>query len=295
MATIKGLDLFKYSPYKNLTADQHRLRKKRAVQYEKAHEAVSKRFGLPADADEMDWAVKKSTIQIIFYDQLQVIRPSGIEQERVNDKFRQREVSYYQLDSQMRVKGGNDYLKYVYSLLGQEAEKKRTFRKYEFKLVEEFAHFNQLMYEMEEKFGLCRMVAGYEWKWKSDGDKTGEIQDIIIDGIEKRWNGTRVDWVDSKNALNEVGCVHTVQGYDLNYAFVIVGEDLKYRDGRIIIDKKKYFDKNGKKTATEEELAVYIRNIYYVLMSRGIYGTYLYVCDEELRSYFRKYIEVYSD
>lgn len=151
------------------------------------------------------------------------------------------------------------------------------------------------MYEMEEKFGLCRMVAGYAWKWKSDGDKTGEIQDIIIDGIEKRWNGTRVDWVYSKNALNEVGCVHTVQGYDLNYAFVIVGEDLKYRDGRIIIDKKKYFDKNGKKTATEEELAVYIRNIYYVLMSRGIYGTYLYVCDEELRSYFRKYIEVYRD
>lgn len=135
MATIKGLDLFKYSPYKNLTADQHRLRKKRAVQYEKAHEAVSKRFGLPADADEMDWAVKKSTIQIIFYDQLQVIRPSGIEQERMNDKFRQREVSHYQLDSQMRVKGGNDYLKYVYSLLGQEAEKKRSFRKYEFKLV----------------------------------------------------------------------------------------------------------------------------------------------------------------
>ena len=35
----------------------------------------------------------------------------------------------------------------------------------------------------------------------------------------------------------------------------------------------------------------YITNVYYVLMTRGIKGTYLYVCDEELREYFSKYIE----
>lgn len=282
--------------YQILIVDEgHRLHKKRAIRNYGAHKNVNELLDLPEDGDEMDWAIKKSTVQIIFYDQLQVVGPSGIEYKKLNEKTASRAASYYQLCSQMRVKGGNDYLKYVYSLLSGEVERKHTFRKYEFRLIEKFDQFNQLMYKKEEQCGLCRMIAGYAWKWMSNGDETGKIQDIVIEGIEKRWNGTRVDWVDSKNALNEVGCIHTIQGYDLNYAFVIIGKDLKYRDGKVVIDKKQYFDQSGKNTAADEELLNYIRNIYYVLMSRGIYGTYLYVCDEELRSYFKEYIEVYRD
>lgn len=282
--------------YQILIVDEgHRLQGTRAINYGKRHLKVNETLGLSENADQMDWIIKRSTVQVILYDQLQVVGPSGIEYEKLNDKTAQRAAGYYKLYSQMRVKGGSDYLEYICGLLSGTLVNKKNFRKYDFKLFKKFSLFNRLLYEREKKFGLCRMAAGYAWRWKSKEDKTGTIQDIVIDGIEKRWNTSVKGWVNSQNAINEVGCIHTVQGYDLNYAFVIIGEEFKYRDGRLIIDRKRYYDQNGKKTATNDELWRYIRNIYYVLMSRGILGTYIYVCDEELRNYFSQYVESYKE
>lgn len=88
-----------------------------------------------------------------------------------------------------------------------------------------------------------------------------------------------------------MGCIHSLQGYDLNYGFVILGNDIKFRDGKIVADSHNYFDINGKKSTNNDTLIGYIRNIYYVLMTRGIKGTYLYICDEGLRNYFKQYID----
>jgi DUF2075 family protein len=73
-----------------------------------------------------------------------------------------------------------------------------------------------------------------------------------------------------------------------------LGNDIKYDSKReeIIIDANNYFDKKGKATASYEELFGYIKNVYYVLMTRGIEGTYLYVCNPELKKYLSKYIEI---
>ena len=62
-------------------------------------------------------------------------------------------------------------------------------------------------------------------------------------------------------------------------------------NGEIIVRPDNYYDKNGKRTATEKELLEYIKNVYYVLLTRGIKGTYLYVCDDALREYIKKYVE----
>ena len=58
------------------------------------------------------------------------------------------------------------------------------------------------------------------------------------------------------------------------------------------IDKNSYFDRYGKIGADDKELEEFIKNIYYVLMTRGIKGTYLYVCDEALREYLAQYVDV---
>lgn len=136
------------------------------------------------------------------------------------------------------------------------------------------------------------MLAGFAWKWISKKDK--QQVDIIIDGIGRQWNTTPTDWVNSESSINEIGSIHCIQGYDLNYGFVILGPDIKYdvEKKSIYADKNKYFDVNGKKSATPEELTQYIKNIYYVLMTRGIKGTYLYVCDDDLKTYLKKYVDV---
>jgi hypothetical protein len=145
--------------------------------------------------------------------------------------------------------------------------------------------------------GLSRLLAGYAWEWKTKTDKTA--YDIEIDGCQLRWNSTQTDWIASPKSLDEVGSIHTVQGYDLNYAGVIIGPDLRYdaAEGMLFVDRESYFDKKGKennpvlgKKYTDDDLLRFVRNIYAVLLTRGIRGTYVYVCDPALRSYLREFI-----
>ena len=191
----------------------------------------------------------------------------------------------------MRVKGGNDYIDYVKELLSGDVREKKSFENYELKLMTDFKKFNELMYQKEKEVQLVRMAAGYAWDWVSKNNKS--VYDIEIQGIKKRWNHCTEGWVHSEEAIDEVGCIHSTQGYDLNYAFIIIGDEVGYDSEKrdLIVRPQNYYDQNGKKTAEYEELKEYIQHIYYVLMTRGIRGTYLYVCDSELRDYFSQYVE----
>lgn len=281
--------------YDILIVDEaHRLTKRKNIINYNQFDLMNKQLGLGEEGDQMDWIMKASKNQIFFYDALQVIGPAGLEDTRVKQKLSmynrlQCYIKYLNLYSQMRVQGGKAYIDFVVQLLRGEAHEKKCVRNYEFKVVDDFPVFNKLLYEKEEKNELCRMAAGFAWKWISRKDKTK--YDIEIEGVEKQWNYTRKNWVHRQNSIDQVGCIHSVQGYDLNYAFIILGNDIKYVDGKIVADKRNYFDINGKKTTNDGTLIEYIRNVYYVLMTRGIKGTYLYICDDALRDYFKKYVE----
>lgn len=89
-----------------------------------------------------------------------------------------------------------------------------------------------------------------------------------------------------------------MQGYDLNYAGVVIGKDLRFNPDTqtMEFDRQNYFDKKGvenniKRNITYDDKAIlaYIRNAYTGLLTRGILGTYIYVCDPNLREYLRKY------
>lgn len=106
------------------------------------------------------------------------------------------------------------------------------------------------------------------------------------------WNRDDQDWMNSKRLPNEIGCIHTTQGYDLNYAGVIFGPEIIYdkKNHRIDVIREKYCDDKGKMVSGDNEvLKDFILNIYATLMFRGIRGTYIYVCDPALREYMRKY------
>jgi DUF2075 family protein len=154
----------------------------------------------------------------------------------------------------------------------------------------------ELLAIREKEVGLSRLVAGYAWDWASKKDPYAI--DISIDGLALRWNSKTKDWVTSTNAFSEVGSIHTVQGYDLNYAGVIIGPDLRYdpQTEKIMFVRSRYFDKKGKennptlgRTYSDMDLRQFVLNIYSVLLTRGIYGTYIYVCDPQLRAYLRRY------
>ncbi len=279
--------------------EAQKLQVRRSIVGYQAYDNNNKKLGLPNDATELDWILKISKTPVFFFDPDQLSGPSGTTIEVFQGKVkmemgrRQRIEAYltHFLKLQMRVKGGEEYIDYVNDILHDADVSKKVFSDYDFKIFSSFEAFNKELYVKEKNFELCRMLAGYAWEWKTKNDKTA--YDIEIEGVRKRWNHCLNNWINSDGAIDEVGCIHTSAGYDLNYAFVILGKDIRYDDAnrRIYVDKSSYYDKRGKQSATEDELDLYIRNIYYVLMTRGICGTYLYVCDDKLRDYFMKYVE----
>jgi uncharacterized protein len=247
--------------------------------------------------NQLDWIFSSSKYQILFYDEGQSVRPSDLNKE----KFEKSNFNLYKLKSQLRVKGGTEYMEMIEFLLNNRKYGPLKIERYDFKIFEDLKSMVEKIKERDEEHkaegsehGLCRMLAGYAWDWKTKKDSSAS-HDIKIGEVELRWNSEASDWVTSPNSINEVGCIHTIQGYDLNYAGVIIGPELSYdfENEKFVIFKDKYKDSKGKASIENpEDLERYILNIYRVLLTRGIKGTYVYICDDNLREYFKRRIEM---
>ncbi|MBU3995191.1 MAG: DUF2075 domain-containing protein, partial [Actinobacteria bacterium] len=241
---------------------------------------------------QLDWITHQSTHQIFLVDSAQAVRPADLPRETLEKlsggaRAAQR---FYPLTSQMRVRAGSDYVGYVRRLLELPSESAPDFGEYDLRLFTDFDAFHDAIMLRDREVGLSRVLAGYAWEWKSR--KNPADFDIELGTKQLQWNTTSKDWINSPNSVREVGSIHTVQGYDLNYAGVIIGGDLKLDpvSGRTVFDRATYFDRRGKSNNnflgqkfTDEDLLEYVRNIYGVLLSRGMLGTYMYVCDPALR------------
>ena len=293
-------------PFDVLIVDEAHLLSQRANQPSAAQNKRFKAinyslFGKDDDSvNQLDWITEKSTHRVYLLDMAQSVRPADLPiqiQEGLIEKARETR-RYFELRSQMRIKAHEDYVGYVRALLSPEPPTKRLeFDGYELRLFDDVHKLRDEIIKRDSEAGLSRMVAGFAWPWKSKKDPTAH--DIEIDGLKLNWNGKAIDWINSANSLYEVGSIHTVQGYDLNYAGVIIGLDLRYDPGSksLYIDRKNYFDAKGKEnnkrlgiTYTDEDLLLFLTNIYGVLLTRGMLGTYVYVCDPNLRDYFRQFI-----
>ncbi|MEZ3161747.1 DNA/RNA helicase domain-containing protein [Microbacterium sp. BWT-B31] len=245
---------------------------------------------------QLDWIRAQSRHQIYLLDAEQTVRPADLPQTVLRALADEARSTHrrYSLSTQMRVRAGADYVEFVRGLLRGEGgpPKRPDFGDYDLRLFDDLVAMQREVIARNAEHGLARLVAGYAWEWRSKGDKTAF--DIELDGLQLRWNSQIKDWINSAGSIDEVGSIHTVQGYDLNYAGVIIGNDLRYdsESRRLYVDRDSYRDAKGKENNkqlgivySDADLLEFIRNIYGVLLTRGIRGTYVYVCDPALREY----------
>jgi DUF2075 family protein len=207
------------------------------------------------------------------------------------------------LDSQFRCSGSDGYLAW----LDQKLQIRETANMdiqdlgYDFKVVDSPNELYKLITEKNKISNKARLVAGYCWDWKSKKNK--KEFDIIISeyNFSMRWN-LEVDgglWIQVPSSINEIGCIHTCQGLELDYIGVIIGNDLIVRDGKVLVDpsKRSKMDQSikGYKTLltqnpekAQEEVRTIIKNTYRTLMTRGMKGCYVYFTDKETEEYFKK-------
>jgi DUF2075 family protein len=245
---------------------------------------------------QLDWIKAKSRHQLLLLDTAQSIRPGDLPLKTTKGivDSAKNSGSWFNLASQLRVMGGTDYLAFVKEFFSENTAPAKDFNGYDLRFFDSFTDMRREILRLNTQHGLSRLLAGFAWEYKTK--KTPELFDIELEGIKLRWNQTVTDWVSSPTSQQEVGSIHTIQGYDLNYAGVIIGNDIGYDPVKktVFLRRDNYFDKKGKENNavlgieySDEDVLHFVLNIYKVLLTRGIKGTFVYVCDPALKSFLR--------
>lgn len=207
------------------------------------------------------------------------------------------------LESQFRCNGSDGYLAWLDDSLQirSTANQDPDDLYYSIEVVDSPTALRDRIVELNKATGRARLLAGYCWDWVSKREP--EKMDIVIPehDFAMQWNleDDGKLWLVKPNSINEVGCIHTCQGLELDYVGVIIGPDLVVRDGRVVtqpgersrMDRtirgyKKARRKNA--AAADAKADAIIKNTYRTLLSRGMKGCLIWCTEEETQRYFKE-------
>lgn len=213
------------------------------------------------------------------------------------------EVTHMELISQFRCNGSDGYLAWLDNTLEirETANWDMKDVDYDIQIMDSPHKVRNIIIEKNKSSNnRARILAGYCWNWIKEGQNDSAVHDIQIGDFEISWNlkNTTTFAID-ETSVNEAGCIHTSQGLEFDYVGVIIGDDLRYENGRVVTDftKRAKTDQSLKgikklfKESPEKALAVadeIIKNTYRTLMTRGMKGCYVYCTDKKLADYLRK-------
>lgn len=203
----------------------------------------------------------------------------------------------FKLTSQFRCNGSDGYIAFLDHTLGirETANYDGFDLDYDIKIYDDPILMRDDLRKLNEINNKTRMIAGYCYEWKTKYEKDPNIFDIHLENnFVAKWNfGDTKTWAIDKNSFEQVGCIHTAQGLEFDYVGIIIGNDMRYENGRVITDftKRAKTDQSlkGIKRSKNYELAdKIIRNTYKTLLSRGQKGCYIYCEDKALAKYLKE-------
>ncbi|HMK18937.1 MAG TPA: DUF2075 domain-containing protein [Chitinophagaceae bacterium] len=260
---------------------------------------------------QIETLIRAAEVSIFFIDDNQVIRSSEIGNSELIKNYAQKlkcSVEEVELISQFRCNGSDNYLDWIESALGHN-EAKRTLKRednFDFRIMDSPQNLYSTLTKLNSQPNTtARLVAGFCWQWSKTLDENGQlVKDVKIGNFEMPWE-THGDinkpppgyvkwyeWAYKPEGIKQVGCIYTAQGFEFDYVGVIVGSDLKYdaKNDRLYADIKETKDPTLKKG--KESFDDYVKNIYRVLMTRGMKGCYVYFVDKKTEEYFKSRIEL---
>jgi len=209
------------------------------------------------------------------------------------------------LQSQFRCNGSDGYLSWLDQVLQirQTAQDDLADIPYHLEVVDSPTTLRDRIIEMDQQGRKARLVAGYCWNWVSKKDPNAWDITFPEHDFRMQWNLDNDEgrYLEKPHSIDQIGCIHTVQGLEMDYVGVIIGPDLVVRDGRVIsqpserasTDRSLHGYKGARKTSpayADARADAIIRNTYRTLMSRGLKGCFIYCTDPETQKYFRERI-----
>ena len=249
--------------------------------------------------------INSAKCAVLFVDDDQMVTLSDIGHSQELERWANElgaQVTHLELASQFRCNGSDGYLAWLDRTLGIRETANHEFdpESFDFRVVDSPTELHALIAEKNAANNKSRVVAGYCWDWESK--KNPDAFDIVLPeyGYAKQWNLSNDGslWLIASDSIDQVGCIHTCQGLELEYVGVIIGPDLVVRDGvlqtapearsrqdRSIRGYRRLLRADAE--GTGKILDRLIRNTYRTLLTRGMKGCFVFCADAETQEYFK--------
>ncbi|MGX7047879.1 ATP/GTP binding protein [Lactococcus piscium] len=309
--------------YDTIIVDEsHRLSRRGSKQHS-AFNTIYKHTEFANCENHLEPLITLSNQVILMYDILQAIRPANISREKFKELTTGFEKCY--LTTQFRIQApegkdysSEDYVNGIKYLLYKDTDLLQYTNfdlKFDRSLFHDtdpdayFGYFNEAPLEnlidwVEEDKNyhpehINRVLSGLVEEWKQAEGKNPSITHFHESMISRRWNSTQENWINSTDddAEDQIGSVFAVQGIDLNKVGVLIGNDLLVdKNGKLYGEPSNFKNVNGKHTKaelllpdTQKEFTIFVLNIYYVLLTRGIDGIRIaFWHNDAFKEYFKK-------
>jgi uncharacterized protein len=277
--------------------EAHRIGKTSNNQYTKP----SDKTNMP----QVEQLIRCAKTSIFFIDDKQVIRFLEVGNTELIEEAAKKYgciVKEIELVSQFRCGGSENYLDWLESVLGH-SDRKIMFNSkkenFDFRIIESPEKLYEMIKQKDGEAGKsARLTAGFCWEWSKELDQKGQlVKDVRIGDFAMPWETHDnvkppmgyvrwYEWAYKPEGIKQIGCIYTAQGFEFDYIGVIVGPDLKYDKEHDCLVGDPKGTKDPVLLRSTERFDEYVKNIYRVLMSRGLKGCYVYFIDKDTEKYF---------
>lgn len=264
--------------------------------------------------------IDRAKVVVVMFDEDQILTTEQYWEYENLQEYRDNAIkndNYIKLENQLRMHANEEVIDWINSFTkeGIIKDMPNDLGNYDIKIFDDPITLDKNIKNkaLKDESKLSRVIATYDWPYVKDNhencpDKYWEVKigkwhkpwnkelENELDRREKR-NIKNLVWAEQPQTINEVGSTYTIQGFDLNYAGVILGPSVKYRNGHIVFDPNESCNEKATRNRTlsdgtsrkfGEEL---LRHEVRVLMTRGVNGLYIYACDDALREQLKKCTE----
>ncbi len=248
---------------------------------------------------QVDELIAAARVPVFLLDEHQVVRPGELGTSEDIERHAHAlglPVHRIDLDAQFRCGGSAAYVNWVLRLLGLEPGGPVPWQgdsAFQVQTAQDPATLEAMLREqLADGYG-ARITAGYCWPWSDPRHDGTLVPDVSVDAWSKPWNlkGDRsvggappaALWASDDGGFEQVGCVYTAQGFEYDWNGVLLGPDFVWRTNRWVTVRSANRDPDFRNRAkvSDEEFERLVRNVYKVLLTRGMIGTVITSVDAE--------------
>ncbi|MFC8045699.1 DNA/RNA helicase domain-containing protein [Nocardia sp. NPDC057353] len=253
---------------------------------------------------QIDELMAAARVPVFLLDEDQVVRPDEVGRvDYIRDHAARAGYLVHQitLDGQFRCGGSAEYDEWVRRLLGIRVGGPTpwTGTDFDVRVAANPLEMEEFLRAENEAGATARMTAGFCWPWSPANPDGTLVPDVRIGSWHRPWNKKADNfkgdtppssvWATDQRGFGQIGCVYTAQGFEYDWAGVILGPDIAYDGHRLRPRRGHNLDpsmRSSRKTPlADHTIDTLIRNVYKVLLTRPMRGVVIHATDPATNAY----------